>query len=55
VGFVADIYAGGIGMDHRQAEVFALDPARHLSPLLAIHLVPIALHGAAGCWLGLLR
>ncbi len=39
VGFVADINAGGIRMDHLQADVFALDLSRHLSPLLAVHLL----------------
>jgi hypothetical protein len=35
----------GVGMDHFQAEVFAVDFPRHLTPLLAVHLVPVI-----GCW-----
>jgi hypothetical protein len=54
VGFVADINAGGIPMDHFQADVFALDLSRHLSPLLAVHLLPMALLWAADCFLGFL-
>src|SRR5208283_2886707 len=54
VGFVADINAGGIRMDHLQADVFALDLPRHLPPLLAVHLVPIALRWLVGCVLGFL-
>src|SRR2546423_13554443 len=41
VGFVADINARGIGMDHFQAEGFALDLPHGLPPLLAVHLVPM--------------
>ena len=33
---------------------FALDLSRHLSPLLAVHLLPIALRWAADCFLGFL-
>jgi hypothetical protein len=47
-GFVADINAGGIRMDHLQADVFALDLS------LAGHLLPIALRWAADCFLGFL-
>src|SRR5216684_1342281 len=54
VGFVADINAGGIAMHHFQADVFALDFPRHLPPLLAVHLLPITLRCAAGCFLGFL-
>jgi hypothetical protein len=49
-----DINTGGIRMDHLQADVFALDLSRHLSPLLAVHLLPIALRWAADCFLGFL-
>jgi len=51
VGFVADINACGVGMDHFQAEVFALDFPRHLPPLLAVHLVPVIWCWAAACFL----
>src|SRR5882762_8829741 len=54
VGFITYINAGGIGMHHFQAEVIALDPPHHLSSLLAVHLVPMALCWAAGCFLGFL-
>src|SRR5260370_28893950 len=54
VGFVADINAGGIRVNHVQADVFALDLPRHLAPLLAVHLLPVALRWAAGCVLGFL-
>jgi len=42
MGFVADINACGVGMDDFQAEVFALDLPCRLAPLLAVHLVPMA-------------
>jgi hypothetical protein len=38
-------------MHHFQADVFALDFPRHLPPLLAVHLLPITLRCAAGCFL----
>src|SRR5438445_11650421 len=56
--FVADINARGIGMDHFQADVFALDLAHHLPSLLAIHFVPMVLRWMVAClsvfllWLG---
>ena len=53
--FVADINACGMGMDHFQAEVFALDFPRHLSPLFAVHLVPVVLRWAAACLLVFLQ
>jgi hypothetical protein len=37
------INASGVGMDHFQTKVFALDLPRHLPPFLAVHLVPMAL------------
>src|SRR5206468_130968 len=49
VGFVANINACGIGMDHFQAEVFALDLPHGLPPLLAVHLVPMVLCWMVGC------
>ena len=49
------VNAGGIGMDHFQAEVFALDFPRHLSPLFAVHLVPVVLRWAAACPLAFLQ
>jgi hypothetical protein len=55
VGFVANINASDIRMYHLQADVFALDLPRHLPPLLAVHLLPIALRWAAGCFPGFLR
>ena len=54
VGFVADINARGIGMEHFQAEVFALDFPHCLPPLLAVHLVPMALRWMGGCLLAFL-
>jgi len=51
VGFIADINACGIGMDHFQAEIFALEFPRPLSPLFAIHRVPVVLRWAADCFL----
>jgi hypothetical protein len=42
-------------MDHFQAEVFALDFPRHLSPLFAVHLVPVVLRWAAACPLAFLQ
>ena len=36
-------------------EEIALDFPRHLSPLFAVHLVPVVLRGAADCFLVLLR
>jgi len=50
VGFVANINARGIRMDHFQAEVFALELPHHLPPLLAVHFLPLAPPGAGG-WL----
>src|SRR5437899_9741026 len=41
VGFVADVNACSMGMDHFQAEVFALDLPHHLASLLAVHLIPM--------------
>jgi len=41
VGFVADINACGIGMDHFQVVIFALELPHDLPPLLAVHLVPM--------------
>jgi hypothetical protein len=41
VEFVADINSSSIRMHHLQIEIFALDLPRHLSPLLAVHLVPM--------------
>jgi len=38
-----------------QTEIFALDFPRHLSPLFAVHLVPVVLRGAADCFLVFLR
>jgi hypothetical protein len=55
VGFVTDINACGIRMNHFQAEVFAMDFPRQLSPLFAVHLVPIVLHWAAACLLVFLQ
>jgi hypothetical protein len=58
VGFVADINARSVGMYDFQAEVFALDLARHLASLLAVHLVPMVLRWMVGgsfvflLWLG---
>src|SRR5215468_6891717 len=46
VGFVADINARGIGVDHFQAQVFALDLSHRLSPLLTVHVAPVGL-----CWM----
>jgi hypothetical protein len=51
VEFVADINARGIGMDHFQAEVFALDLSYRLPPLLAVHLMPMTLRWMLGCFL----
>jgi hypothetical protein len=42
VGFVADVNAGSLGMNHLQADVFALDLPHQLAPLLAVHLIPTA-------------
>src|SRR6266403_3048377 len=53
VGFVADINARGIGMYHFQAEVIALDLPHGLSPLLAVHLMPVARLSAARVFCGL--
>jgi hypothetical protein len=55
VRFVADIDARGIGMDHFQAKVVALDLPHRLPPLLAVHLVPAALHGSISYVFALLR
>jgi hypothetical protein len=52
VGFVADINARSVGMYDFQAEVFALDLARHLASLLAVHLVPMVLRWMVGCSFG---
>jgi hypothetical protein len=41
VKFVTDINAGGIRMDHLQAEVIALNLPYRFSPLLAVHIVPV--------------
>jgi hypothetical protein len=49
VGFVADVNASGVGADHFQAEVFALDLSHRLPSLLAVHLVPMVLHCAVAC------
>jgi hypothetical protein len=54
VGFIADINASGIAMDHLQAEVLTLDQPYHLSSLLAIHLRPLARRRAAGRFPGFL-
>src|SRR6266568_8211109 len=51
VGFVADINACGVGMHDFQTEIFALDFPRHLTPLLAVHLVPVIWCWAAACFL----
>ena len=58
VRFVADINPCGIGMEHFQGEVFALDLPHRLPPLLTVHLVPMMLRWMVGCsfvfllWLG---
>jgi len=49
VGFVADVNASGVGVDHFQAEVFTLHLAHHLPSLLAVHLVPMVLRWMVGC------
>ena len=49
VGFVADINARGVGMDHFQAAVFALDFPHGLPSLFAVHLVPMVLCWMVGC------
>jgi len=49
VRFVADINACGVRMHDFQTEVFALDFPGHLTPLLAVHLVPVAGSWAAAC------
>src|SRR5437588_3141405 len=49
MGFVADINASSVRMNHFQTEVFALDLARHLASLLAVHLVPMVLRWMIGC------
>lgn len=54
VGVVADINAGGIRMSHFQADMFALDLPRRRPPLLAVHLLPMALRRLVGCVLGFL-
>jgi len=41
-------------MYHLQADIFALDLPRHLPPLLAVHLLPMALRWLVGCFLGFL-
>jgi hypothetical protein len=41
VGFVADVNACSMRMDHFQVEVFALDLPHHLASLLAVHLIPM--------------
>jgi len=55
VRFVADINASGVGMHDFQTEILALDFPRHLSPLFAVHLVPVVLHWPADCFLVLVR
>src|SRR5262249_12205445 len=42
-------------MQHLQADVFTLDLPHHLSPLLAVHLLPTGLRWAAGCSLAFVR
>src|ERR1019366_9255277 len=42
VRFVTNVNARSMGMDHFQAEVFALDLPHRLAPLLAVHLIPMA-------------
>src|SRR5215469_12663063 len=49
VGFVADINARSVGMDHFQAEVIALYLPHHLPSLLPVHLVPMVLRWMVGC------
>jgi hypothetical protein len=51
---IATINTGGIRMDHLQTDIFTLDLPRHLPPLLAVHLLPMALRWAADCFLGFL-
>src|SRR5215470_7549710 len=51
---IADIDAGGIGMHHFQTEICVLDLQRHLSPLLAVHLVPMDVLCIVSCSLRLL-
>jgi hypothetical protein len=52
---IAYINAGGIRMNHLQAEVCALDFSLCLPPLLAVHLVPRLQEGALTVFLGGLR
>src|SRR2546430_5959760 len=49
MGFVADINASSVRMNHFQTEVFALDLPQHLPSLLAVHLVPMVLRWMIGC------
>src|SRR5262244_378871 len=51
VRFVADINTCGVRMHDFQTEVFALDFPGHLTPLLAVHLVPVPGSWAAACLL----
>src|SRR5215471_15112587 len=39
---VADVNAGGIGVHHFQAQIFARHFPHHFPPLLAVHLSPLA-------------
>src|SRR5947207_12430095 len=49
MGFVADINASRVRMNHFQTEVFALHLPQHLPSLLAVHLVPMVLCWMVGC------
>jgi hypothetical protein len=49
--FVADINAGGMGMDHFQADFSALYFPHHFPPLLAVHLVPFSVVWVAASFL----